>query len=185
MYHKCTIIYNLEQLQYKYGMRVYSPQPYNRKDIIMMRTNRVVLSLVILAIFTLGVSAAGAQQALQEPYPIGTVKIEIKEISAGIGVSWGSGVLTFQGKDYPFKIKGLNVAAVGISKVEATGDVYNLTKASDLAGKYAAIAAGVAVIKGPAGTLMRNTNGVVINLKSVQTGIQLSLGVEGLNITME
>jgi hypothetical protein len=148
----------------------------------MMRTNRVVLSLVILAIFTLGVSAVGAQQ---EPYPIGTVKIEIKEISAGIGVSWGSGVFTFQGKDYPIKIKGLNVAAVGIAKVEATGDVYNLTQASDIAGKYAAIAAGVAVIKGPAGTLMRNTKGVVINLKSVQKGVQLSLGVEGLSITME
>lgn len=150
-----------------------------------MRTNRVVLSLVILAIFTLGVSAVGAQQALQEPYPIGTVKIEIKEISAGVGVSWGTGVLSFQGKEYPFKIKGLNVAAVGITKVEATGDVYNLKQASDLAGKYGAVAAGAALIKGPKGTLMRNTNGVVIDLKSVQKGIQFSLGVEGLNITME
>ena len=32
---------------------------------------------------------------------------------------------------------------------------------------------------------MRNDKGVVINLKSEQTGVQLSLGSDGLTITMK
>ena len=32
---------------------------------------------------------------------------------------------------------------------------------------------------------MRNDKGVVINLKSDQTGVQLSLGTDGLTITMK
>ena len=31
----------------------------------------------------------------------GTVKITGKSIAAGVGFSWGNGVLTYKGKDYP------------------------------------------------------------------------------------
>jgi hypothetical protein len=41
------------------------------------------------------------------------------------------------------------------------------------------------VIKGKAGLVMRNDKGVVINLNADQTGAQLSLGTDGLKITMK
>ena len=141
----------------------------------------VNLALAVMLLFT----ATCVVAQLQEPYPIGEVTIETTQVAAGIGFTWGDGTLKFKGKTYAFAINGLNVAAVGISKISAKGDAYNLKDASDLAGNYVAAGAGLAVIKGKAGLVMRNANGVVINLLSDQTGAQLSLGADGMKITMK
>jgi len=148
-----------------------------------MRTPRTILTLVMMVSLLLAVSQVGAQPT--EPYPVGEVTLEAKQIAAGIGFSWGDGTLKFKDKSYAFNLKGLNVAAVGISAASAKGDVYNLVNAADFAGVYVAIEAGASVIKGPAGLLLRNAKGVVINLRSVQTGVQLSLGVDGFTINMK
>ena len=34
--------------------------------------------------------------------PDGTVKITSRMVAPGIGLSWGGGVLSFKGRDYPF-----------------------------------------------------------------------------------
>ncbi len=148
-----------------------------------MRKSTIFLSLAMAVILLFTVSAVLAQP--QEPYPVGEVTIEAKQVAAGVGWTWGQGTLKFKGKTYSFTVKGLNVAAVGISKLSATGDVYNLKDASDLAGKYLATTAGVAVYKGEIGSLMRNDKGVVINLNARQKGVQLSLGADGMSITMK
>lgn len=144
-----------------------------------------LLSLnVAMAVILFSTVALVAAQP-QEPYPIGEVDINATQVAAGVGWTWGGGTLKFKGKTYNFTIKGLNVAAVGISKISAKGDVYNLTAPSDLAGTYVTAGAGMAVIKGKAGLVMRNDKGVVINLLSDQTGVQLSLGTDGLTISMK
>jgi len=148
-----------------------------------MRKQQIFVNLALAVILLFTVSAVGAQP--QDPYPVGAITIESKQVAAGIGWTWGSGTMKFKGKTYNFDIKGLNVAAVGISKVSAKGDVYNLKDASDLAGTYVTASAGVAVIKGKAGLIMRNDKGVVINLNADQTGAQLNLGTDGLKITMK
>ncbi len=148
-----------------------------------MRKNLIFLNVAMAVILLFTVCAVVAQPT--EPYPIGEVTIEAKQVAAGVGWTWGGGTLKFKGKSYPFNIKGLNVAAVGISKISAKGDVYNLKDASDLAGTFLTAGAGAAVIKGKAGLVMRNDKGVVINLLSDQTGVQLSLGTDGLSISMK
>jgi hypothetical protein len=149
----------------------------------MMSIKKILCSLAVAAMLLGVVYAVGAQP--QQPYPIGEVTIKATQVAAGLGFTWGGGTLNFAGKAYKFKVKGLNVAAVGISEIKAKGDVYNMKNVSDFAGKYAAAQAGVAVIKGPIGLLMRNQKGVVINLKAMQTGVQLSLGGQGLSIVMQ
>jgi hypothetical protein len=148
-----------------------------------MRKQQVFMNLALAAILLFTVAAVGAQP--QDPYPVGQVTIQAKQVAAGVGWTWGGGTLKFKGKTYNFNIKGLNVAAVGIAKLSSKGDVYNLKDASDLAGTYVTAGAGAAVIKGKAGLVMRNDKGVVINLLSDQTGVQLSLGSDGLKITMK
>ena len=148
-----------------------------------MRKHRMLLSLVMAGILLFVVGAAKAEEA--PIYPIGEITIEAKQLAAGVGYSWGDGVMKFQGKEYPFTIQGLNVAAVGFSKINAVGDVYNLKTAADLAGKYVAVSAGLSLAKGVAGLSMRNDKGVVINLRSAQQGVQLNLGVDGFNIKMK
>ncbi len=148
-----------------------------------MRKHQTFLTLALAAILLFTVAAAGAQPT--EPYPVGELTIEAKQVAAGVGWTWGSGTLKFKGKTYNVSVKGLNVAAVGISKISAKGDVYNLKDASDLAGKYVAATAGAAIYKGEIGTLMRNDKGVVINMNAKQKGVQLSLGADGMSITMK
>ena len=148
-----------------------------------MRKHRMLVSLVMAGILLFVVAAAKAEEA--PLYPIGEVTIEAKQLAAGVGYSWGDGVMKFQGKEYPFTVQGLNVAAVGFAKINAVGDVYNLKTAADLAGKYVAVSAGLSLAKGVAGLSMRNDKGVVINLRSAQQGVQLNLGVDGFDLKMK
>ena len=62
----------------------------------------------------LGLLVAGslllvANGLLAAQVPDGTVKITSRMVSPGIGLSWGDGVLTYKGQDYPFtfQAKGL------------------------------------------------------------------------------
>jgi hypothetical protein len=148
-----------------------------------MRKRLVFLNVAVAVILLFSVVMVAAQP--QEPYPVGEVTINATQVAAGVGWTWGGGTLKFKEKTYSFKIKGLNVVAVGISKINAKGDVFNLTAPTDLAGTYVTAGAGAALYKGKGGLVMRNDKGVVINLKSDQTGVQLSLGTDGLTITMK
>jgi hypothetical protein len=145
-----------------------------------MRTNRILLSLAIV-LMVLGAAAPGLAQPV---YPIGTVSIDFTSVAAGIGASWGSGVLRFQGNIYRFKVSGLTVGDVGMSTSSAVGNVYNLKRPSDLAGNYVAAGAGVAVAGGVGGVTMQNQKGVQIELHSVVQGLQLTIGPQGFNIQM-
>jgi hypothetical protein len=52
----------------------------------------------------------------------------------------------------------------------------------DFVGTYVAVGADAAVGGGAGILTMRNQHGVVINLQSVQQGIKLTAGVEGITI---
>jgi hypothetical protein len=148
-----------------------------------MGKHRMWVSLVMAGILLFAVAAAKADEKV--PYPIGEVTIEAKQLAAGVGFSWGDGVMKFEGKEYKFSVQGLNVAAVGFAKISAVGDVYNMKTAADFPGKYVAVSAGLSLAKGVSGLSMRNDKGVVINLRSVQQGVQLNLGVDGFSIVMK
>jgi hypothetical protein len=146
-----------------------------------MRTKRLLLILTMAALLLLTVSTGSAQG----PYPSGTVSIDLTSIAAGVGASWGSGVLRYQGNTYRFKVSGLTVGDVGFSTVSAVGNVYYLNKPSDLSGNYAAVGAGVTVGGGGGGVSMQNQKGVRIELYTVQQGLQLTIGPQGFKIEMK
>jgi hypothetical protein len=144
---------------------------------------RVVTGLACLVLATL-VGVALAQQ--NEPYyPVGSISFETTSIAAGLGASWGNGWMIFQGQQYPISVQGLSVGAVGISKVNAVGNVYNLNNPSDLAGTYVGVSGGIAIAGGVKGTTVQNGNGVVIDLTATQAGVSFNLGAEGFTISMQ
>ena len=115
----------------------------------------------------------------------GTVKITGKSIAAGVGFSWGNGVLTYKGKDYPFSVSGLSAGDIGITSAELSGEVINLKKLEDFNGNYTSFTAGITVAGGGAGTTMKNQNGVIINLVATTQGLNFKLGVDGLKIDLK
>ena len=103
----------------------------------------------------------------------------------GIGWSWGRGDVSFQGKTYRVKVEGLSVAEVGVTRAEASGNVYNLKSVEDLNGVYAAASAEGTAGKGVGYSSLRNDKGVVINLKSETKGANLKIAASGLKFTVE
>jgi hypothetical protein len=144
-----------------------------------LHLNRIFLSLAVVAVLLLAVAPGQAQA------PSGTVTIELSGVAAGVGVSWGSGVLNYQGKNYPFKMDGLSVGDVGFAKISANGKVYNLKNVADFPGTFGAVGAGLAVSSGMAGLTMQNQQGVMMDLTATQQGIKLNIGPQGLTVTMK
>jgi hypothetical protein len=113
----------------------------------------------------------------QEKKPSGSLRLSEGSVAVGVGFSWGSGVLTYEGKEYPFSVQGLSVADVGVSRASATGVVHNLTKLADFDGHYTTITAGAAT--------MRNQHGVVIDLLGTTEGVKFNLSVDGMRLTLK
>jgi len=142
---------------------------------------RTVSRIALFLVLALATTAVAAEKAT----PSGKVTIESRSIAAGVGVTWGDGNLNFKGKVYPFSIDGLSLVDWGIAKVSATGDVYNLTDPAKLAGTYVAAEAGLTLAGGLGGMVLRNENGVVLHIRSTSRGARLTLGTNGLKITMK
>jgi hypothetical protein len=114
-----------------------------------------------------------------------TLTMSEGQVAVGIGYSWGKGVLTYEGKKYPFKVSGLSVVDVGITKATSSGKVYNLKKLADFNGNYTAGSAEGTLGGGAGALTMKNQNGVVIDLVSTTQGVNLKLALEGVKITLE
>ena len=136
----------------------------------------------LLGVMFLGLMATAVAKP---PTPSGTLTIATTSIAVGIGVNWGTGVLTTHGQRYSFTVQGLEVGGVGVSKVQAVGQVYNLRKVADFSGTYVAVGADAAVGGGAGILTMRNQHGVVVNLQSTQQGLKLTAGVEGITMTLK
>ncbi len=156
----------------------------------MMRWSKTFLILMLAAVFLIAAFSVGAQEKGKEPpfskpYPMGQVVIKMKQVAAGIGVEWGSGVLSYEGKDYTFKVKGIELLAVGITSATAVGHVYNLFGISEFPGRYVGVGAAGALFKGEEGEAFRNSKGVHIILKAKEKGVNLKIGPEGFTVQME
>ena len=117
--------------------------------------------------------------------PDAVIELSGGSVAAGVGFSWGSGTLTYQGKKYPVKVEGLSVGEVGITRASARGNVFELKKLEDFSGNYTAAGAGATVGGGAGATIMKNQNGVVIELTSTTQGASLKLAASGIRLTLE
>ena len=123
--------------------------------------------------------------AAEEKTPDATIKLSGGSVAAGIGISWGGGTLTYKGKDYPIDVKGLSVGDVGITKLEASGSVYNLKSLDDFNGNYTAAGAGLTAAGGAGVATMKNQNGVTVNLVATTQGVKFALGAGGVDMKIK
>jgi hypothetical protein len=122
------------------------------------------------------------------PAKAATGSIAIKIFSAGfiIGVSGGSGVLTFGGQQYPLSIGGVSAGAtIGASGTELIGTAYHLQSARDIEGVYSAAGAGLSVAGGRSAAQLSNARGVVLRLRGRQVGFMFSIDLSGMQISLK
>lgn len=113
-----------------------------------------------------------------------TLTLSDGSVAAGIGFSWGKGTLTYAGKTYPVKVEGLSVGEIGVRRATAKGVVSNLARLDDFSGNYVAVGAEATAAGGAGVTVMRNQNGVIVEMTSTTQGASLKLGAEGIRLTL-
>jgi hypothetical protein len=153
-----------------------------RKDNHMNNIKKMAILLLLLA--TTGVT----QAAQHRSGPDAILRTSGGGFALGIGVSWGSGTLTYHGKDYPVKIKGLSVGRVGVTSSSAYGEVFNLKHLQDFNGHYTVGGAGtrgVTLGGGKTGTIMSNQAGVIVRISSTQKGVAVNATGGGVDMQLQ
>src|SRR6476660_7802760 len=129
---------------------------------------------IAILLFVIAVTTGFTQAAKHHSGPDAKLRFSGGGFALGIGVNWGSGTLTYRGKDYPVKVKGLSVGRVGVTSSSAYGEVFNLKHLQDFNGHYnigGAGTRGVTLGSGKAGTLMSNQAGVIVRVSATQQGL--------------
>jgi hypothetical protein len=120
--------------------------------------------------------------------PDGTVKITSRMVAPGIGLSWGEGVLTYEGRDHPFTFKATGLfrdVDPAMTAAELSGQVFNLKNPADFAGNYQKIESEAS--PGGSGTraTIKNQSGVVVNLVSTVEGRKFNFSRDGMEIELK
>jgi len=143
----------------------------------MINAKKFGIVILVLGMVTGFAQAAG---------PDATLRLSGGSFALGIGFSWGKGTLTYKGKDYPVKVKGLSVGRVGSTGVSAQGEVFNLKHLRDFNGHYnysgAGGVRGVTVASGHAGSVMSNQAGVIIRISTAQKGLDVNATGGGVDM---
>jgi hypothetical protein len=143
---------------------------------------------IVILLLVVGVIKGFTQAATQESKPDATLRLSGGSFAAGVGFSWGSGTLTYKGKDYPVKVNGLSLGKVGITSSSAYGEVYNLKKLQDFNGHYdvgAKGTRGVTLASGKSGTLMTNQAGVIVRISATQKGVNVNATGGGVDMQIK
>jgi len=132
--------------------------------------------------------AAVATGSMLLPAEAATGQISLRIVSAGFifGASGGSGVLVFQGRQYPFSVGGVSAGAtIGASGTDLVGTASHLHTPADINGVYSAVGAGLSVAGGRSAAQLSNANGVVLRLHGRQVGFMFSLDLSGMVISLQ
>ena len=119
--------------------------------------------------------------------PSGTLVIDETQVMLLLGGDMGGGTLLFGDNSYSFKTGGIKIGGLGVHKVHMVGEVYDLNDIADFPGVYFVAEAGATLgDSGTAAIWLKNSKGVSLHMKTSEAkGIALSVGVEGLKITMK
>jgi len=145
-------------------------QPYRRR-VIAFATGSILLCLL----------SAGVVAQEAPPKPSGTVTISQVQVAFIGSGSGGGGTLHFAGRSYPFKIGGLGIGGIGVSRLDASGTVYDLRRVEDFDGVYGQTRVGWAAgAQGKGQLWLKNPNGVYIHLITQRKGLSLNVGADGM-----
>lgn len=139
-------------------------------------------------LLTTGVALLGTALPLagQAKEPSGTVTIDETQLAFIFSGQIGGGQLDFRGQSYDFKIGGLGIGGVGISDIRAVGEVYDLRHLADFPGLYGQVRSGYAIgWQGNGHLWLQNPNNVVLHLRTAREGLILTLGADGVVISMD
>lgn len=157
----------------------------------MIHFYRSLLILAILVCLSLKTTFA------EEKLPSGRFEFTSTSFGLIVGFNRGEGALRLTEPDpeggdlplamktYPFSVTGFSLATVGLAKIDAVGIVYNLNDIADFEGRYIAAEGAFTLGQGGGHLIMRNKNGVVIQLQLYNKGVELRLGGSTIDFNLQ
>jgi hypothetical protein len=140
--------------------------------------------IVRLAVFVLiAVVLPATSSFAQAP---GYVRVKLAKAALLVGAGGGSGVLTYRGRDYPFRVSGLSVgvtAGASINRLE--GWASGIRQVSDFAGTYSSVGSGGAFVGGFGGIQLGNEKGVKIALQGPKAGMEFAANLTSVRISLK
>jgi hypothetical protein len=116
----------------------------------------------------------------------GTVSVVFAKAGLIVGAGGGRGVLTYRGRDYPFRVSGFSLGiTIGASAMRLTGRVSGLRELRDFAGVYDAVGVGGALVGGFGGVQLTSKKGVIITLQGLEAGLEFAANRSGIRISLQ
>jgi len=141
----------------------------------------LVMRLAAVVLLTLTVPVTPSQA--QAP---GYVQAKLLKAGLVLGAGGGSGVVTYRGRDYPFRVSGLSLGfTAGASFIRLKGWAWGIRQISDFAGTYSSVGTGGALIAGAGGIQLTNDKGVRMTLHGPRAGVELAGNLGQITITLK
>ena len=116
----------------------------------------------------------------------GYLRVVFAKAGLIVGAGGGRGVLTYRGRDYPFRVSGLSLGVtIGASAMRLTGRVSGLREVKDFAGTYDAVGGGGAYVGGVGGVQLTNKKGVIITLQGIEAGMEFAANRSAIRISLQ
>jgi hypothetical protein len=117
---------------------------------------------------------------------MGSVRVVFTKAALLAGAGVGRGVLTYDGREHPFRVYGLSVGVtIGASVAKLAGRAAYLDQLSDFEGTYSSVGVGGALVGGVGGVQLKNEKGVVITLNGARAGLEFAANLSGIRIAFE
>jgi hypothetical protein len=139
------------------------------------------IRLAVIALFAILLPASSS--LAQAP---GYVQLKFVKAALMVGAGAGSGVLTYRGRNYPFRVSGFSLgvtAGASVSRFE--GRASGIRQVSDFAGNYSSVGGGGALLGGVGGIQLRNEKGVVIELRGPRAGMEFAANLSEISISLK
>lgn len=137
--------------------------------------------LLAVALYAFVVSAGPA-------FAQGSGDVRVKFVKAGmlVGAGVGDGVLTYGGREYPFRISGTGFGfTAGASVGRFEGRASGIREVGDFSGKYRSVGAGAAPVGGFGSVHLSNDKGVTIELRGTNVGMEFAANVSEARISLK
>jgi hypothetical protein len=144
--------------------------------------------ILIRMLFAAGILLLSNVSSASAQVPDGTVKITSRSVAPGVGLSWGDGVLIYQGREHPFTFKASGLFRdidVEMTAAELSGQVFNLKNPDDFSGNYQKVESDSSANGGGTRATMKNGNGVIVNLMSTIEGRKFIVGRDGMTVELK
>lgn len=139
---------------------------------------------VLVAAFTLIAFVWPAMPSFAQA--AGHVRVKIVKVGLLVGGGAGSGVLTWRGRNYPFRVSGISLGiTAGATAGRLDGWASGIREVGDFAGTYSSVGGGAALVGGISGVHLRNDKGVTMVLQGPKAGMEFAANLSQITISLK